>query len=112
ADHSAAAGNAAGGFRFARGVPAGLPEGTGNAGRRTLIKGGHVLSMDPAVGDFVTADVLVSGNKIEAIGPNLDAGDAAVIDAAGMVVMPGFIDTHHHQFETALRSFLADCILI
>ena len=26
--------------------------------------------------------------------------------------MPGFIDTHHHQFETALRSFLADGILI
>ena len=26
--------------------------------------------------------------------------------------MPGFIDTHHHQFETALRSFLADGVLI
>ena len=26
--------------------------------------------------------------------------------------MPGFIDTHHHQFETALRSFLANGILI
>lgn len=112
ADHSAAAGNGAGGFRFARGVPAGLPEGSGRDGRRILIKGGHVLSMDPAVGDFVTADVLVSGRRIEAIGPSLEAGDATVVDAAGMVVMPGFIDTHHHQFETALRSFLADAILI
>ena len=35
-----------------------------------------------------------------------------VIDARGRIVMPGFIDTHHHQFETALRSFLADGILI
>jgi hypothetical protein len=26
--------------------------------------------------------------------------------------MPGFIDTHHHQFETVLRSFLADGVLI
>ena len=34
------------------------------------------------------------------------------IDARGRIVMPGFIDTHHHQFETALRSFLADGILI
>lgn len=25
--------------------------------------------------------------------------------------MPGFADTHHHQFETALRSFLADGLL-
>ena len=40
--------------------------------------------------------------------PEIDAAEAAVIDAAGMVVMPGFIDTHHHQFETALRGFLAD----
>ena len=35
-----------------------------------------------------------------------------MIDARGRIVMPGFIDTHHHQFETALRSFLADGVLI
>ena len=88
------------------------PAGSGEDGRRLLIKGGHVLSMDPAVGDFAEADVLVSGRPIEAVGPNLEAGDAQVIDATGMIVMPGFIDTHHHQFETALRSFLADGILV
>jgi 5-methylthioadenosine/S-adenosylhomocysteine deaminase len=43
---------------------------------------------------------------------NLQAGTADVIDARGRIVMPGFIDTHHHQFETALRSFLADGVLI
>ena len=37
---------------------------------------------------------------------------AKVIDARGKIVMPGFIDTHHHQFETVLRSFLADGVLI
>jgi cytosine/adenosine deaminase-related metal-dependent hydrolase len=89
-----------------------LPENSGEAGRRMLIKGGHVLSMDPAVGDFAEADVLVSGRTIEAVGPDLEAGGAEIIDAAGMIVMPGFIDTHHHQFETALRGFLADGILI
>ena len=88
------------------------PSGTGTEGRRVLIKGGHVLSMDPAVGDFDQADVLINGKLIEAVGPNLDAGGAEVIDATGMIVMPGFIDTHHHQFETALRSFLADGILV
>jgi cytosine/adenosine deaminase-related metal-dependent hydrolase len=89
-----------------------LPENSGEAGRRMLIKGGHVLSMDPAVGDFAEADVLVSGRRIEAVGPDLEAGGVEIIDAAGMIVMPGFIDTHHHQFETALRGFLADGILI
>lgn len=89
-----------------------LPAGIGQPGRKTLIRGGHVLSMDSAVGNFAKGDVLIEGAKILAIGANLDAGDAAVIDAAGHVVMPGFIDTHHHQFETALRAILADAILV
>ncbi len=88
------------------------PEATGRPGRRYVIRGGSVMSMDPKVGDFVQADVLVEGKKILAVGSNLGAGDAGVIDAHGRIVMPGFIDTHHHQFETVLRSFLADGVLI
>src|SRR5450432_1007392 len=88
------------------------PEDTGERGRRYLIKGGAVMSMDDSVGNFAQADVLVEGKKIVAVGPSLHAGGAAVIDARGRIVMPGFIDTHHHQFETALRSFLADGVLI
>jgi cytosine/adenosine deaminase-related metal-dependent hydrolase len=67
--------------------------------------------MDPKVGDFPVADVLVEGKKILDVGPNLGAS-GPTIDATGRIVMPGFIDTHHHQFETALRSFLADGVLI
>jgi cytosine/adenosine deaminase-related metal-dependent hydrolase len=88
------------------------PDDSGAPGRRYLIRGGAVMSMDPKVGDFAQADVLVEGKKIVAVGPSLHAGGAAVIDARGRIVMPGFIDTHHHQFETALRSFLADGVLI
>src|SRR5207245_6251754 len=88
------------------------PADSGRPGRRYIIRGGSVLSMDPKVGAFAQADVLVQGKKILAVGPNLHAGDADVIDAGGRIVMPGFIDTHHHQFETALRSFLADGVLI
>src|SRR6202165_371089 len=88
------------------------PEDSGRRGRRYVIRGGHVTSMDPAVGDFVQADVLVEGKKILAVGLNLPAGGAGEIDARGKIVMPGFIDTHHHQFETALRSFLANGLLI
>jgi 5-methylthioadenosine/S-adenosylhomocysteine deaminase len=88
------------------------PEGTGRPGRRYVIRNGSVMSMDPQVGDFARGDVLVEGKRILAVAQNISAGNAAVIDARGRIVMPGFIDTHHHQFETALRSFLADGILI
>jgi cytosine/adenosine deaminase-related metal-dependent hydrolase len=90
----------------------GPPEDHGRHGRRYVIRGGHVMSMDPAVGDFAKADVLVEGKRIIDIKPNLNVGGAGEIDARGKIVMPGFIDTHHHQFETALRSFLANGVLI
>jgi cytosine/adenosine deaminase-related metal-dependent hydrolase len=89
-----------------------MPGDSGNNSRRYVIRNGAVMSMDPQVGDFARADVLVEGKKILAVGPNLSAGGAGEIDATGRIVMPGFIDTHHHQFETALRSFLADGVLI
>jgi cytosine/adenosine deaminase-related metal-dependent hydrolase len=88
------------------------PRDTGRRGRRYVIRGGHVMSMDPAIGDFVEADVLIEGKTIRAVQPNLRVHGASHIDARGRIVMPGFIDTHHHQFETALRSFLADGILL
>lgn len=87
------------------------PEDSGRHGRRLLIKGGAVMSMDPKVGDFAQGDVLIEGRRIVAVGRHLEAGGASVIDARGRIVMPGFIDTHHHLFETALRSFLADGLL-
>ncbi len=88
------------------------PMDSGRRGRRYVIRGGSVMSLDPKVEDFAQADVLVEGKRILAVGPNLSAGGAAVIDASGRIVMPGFIDTHHHQFETVLRSFLADGLLL
>ena len=89
-----------------------MPEGVGAQGRRTLIKGGTILSMDERVGHHAVGDVLFEGSRIVEVAASIHAPDAAIIDASGHVVMPGFIDTHHHQFETALRSFLADGILI
>ena len=89
-----------------------MPEGVGVQGRRTLIKGGTVLSMDERVGNHAVGDVLIDGSKIAEVAARIDAPDAAVIDASGHIVTPGFIDAHSHQFETALRSFLADGILI
>ena len=108
---------AAGGLKLFAPRPAaadagGLPNGTGMPGRRYVLRGGSVMSMDPQVGNFAQGDVLIEGNTILDVAPNLTGGGAAVIDVSGRIVMPGFIDTHHHQFETALRSWLADGVLI
>ena len=89
-----------------------MPEGVGAKGRKTLIKGGTILSMDERIGNHAVGDVLIDGSTIAEVASSIQAPDAAVIDASGHIVMPGFIDAHHHQFETALRSFLADGILI
>ena len=95
------------------------PPHTGRPGRRYVIRNGYVMTMEPGTpgadssfGEFIEGDVLVEGKTIKAIGTNLNAGNATEIDARGKVVMPGFIDTHHHQAWTAIRSAIPDSILI
>jgi 5-methylthioadenosine/S-adenosylhomocysteine deaminase len=77
-------------------------------GRAILIKGGIVLSLDRAVGDFEQADVLIEGKKISAVRPNISAPNAQVIDAKNRIVMPGFVDTHRHMWQGFLRNVLPD----
>ena len=77
---------------------------------RILLKGGCVLSLDSAVGDFDTADVLIEGSRIAAVGRNLTA-TATTIDASNTIVMPGFVDTHRHMWQGALRNSLPNGLL-
>ncbi len=77
---------------------------------RLLLKGGTVITMDPAVGDFETGDVLVDGSRIAEVGPDLEAS-ADVIDASHMIVMPGFVDTHRHMWQGQLRNILPNGLL-
>jgi cytosine/adenosine deaminase-related metal-dependent hydrolase/ribose/xylose/arabinose/galactoside ABC-type transport system permease subunit len=77
------------------------------AEKRTLLKGGTVLTLDPELGSFRRADVLIEGTKIAAIGPEL-AADAEIIDASKMIVMPGFVDSHRHIWEGLLRNIGTD----
>ena len=78
---------------------------------RILIRGGYVLTMDPELKDLTVGDVLVEGDRIAAIAPHLDASDAQVVDARGHVVMPGFVDTHRHTWQTQMRAICADWTL-
>src|SRR6266700_2880391 len=73
-----------------------------------LIKNGSVITVDPVLGTLPRADVLVRDGRIEAIGPDLAAAGAEVIDAADMIVMPGFVDTHYHMWSALGRNFVAD----
>lgn len=78
------------------------------ANHKILIKGGTILTMDLALGNFRNADVLIEGSKILAVGENLNDDGAEVIDASNMIVMPGFVDTHRHIWEGLLRNVGAD----
>ncbi len=81
-------------------------------GRPLLLRGGTVITMDPARGVLPRADVLVIDGRIAAIGPRLRApADAAVLDLRGKLVQPGMIDTHRHMWQTVLRGIAADWTL-
>jgi 5-methylthioadenosine/S-adenosylhomocysteine deaminase len=75
---------------------------------RTLFKGGTVVTMDPTVPNLSTGDVLVDGSRIAAVGVNLQAAGAEVIDATGSIVMPGLIDAHHHMWLGVMRRMMPD----
>jgi 5-methylthioadenosine/S-adenosylhomocysteine deaminase len=69
---------------------------------KMLIRGGHVVSVDAAIGNLARGDVLIEDDKIVAVEPSIEA-DAEVVDAEGFIVIPGFVDTHRHTWEAAIR---------
>src|SRR5256885_3847404 len=70
---------------------------------KILIRGGTVLSMDGAIGDLPRADILIEDDTIAAVQPDISA-DADVINAEGFIVIPGFVDSHRHTWEAAIRN--------
>ncbi|WP_406675223.1 amidohydrolase family protein [Nonomuraea sp. N2-4H] len=81
------------------------------AGRPLVLRNGTVLPMDGRR-VLTETDVLVTGDKIAAIGPRLEVPEGtAEIDASGGIVMPGMIDTHRHMWQTAMRGYGADWTL-
>lgn len=76
--------------------------------RRTLIRQGWIVSVDPQVGDLRQGDLLIEDGRIAAIAPQLTVEDAEQLDARGMIVLPGFVDTHRHTWQTCVRHRYAD----
>ena len=79
---------------------------------RILIRNATVLTQDDSLGEMAGADVLVDGDRIAEVGRNLRADGARVIEANGDIVIPGFIDTHRHTWETCIRTSAPDFALI
>jgi cytosine/adenosine deaminase-related metal-dependent hydrolase len=67
--------------------------------------------MDPKLGDLYGGDVLVEDERIAAVGHGLDAVDAEVVDATSCIVIPGFVDSHRHTWETVIRGIAPDVSL-
>lgn len=75
---------------------------------KTLFKNAFVVSCNAKIGDAPGTDVLVEGTQIKQVGAKLDAAGAEVVDAAGMLLMPGMIDTHSHLWETPFKGRVAE----
>jgi len=78
---------------------------------RLLIKSGIVVTLDPSVPDLRRGDVLIEADRIAAIAPEIRA-EAPVLDAAGMIVMPGLVNAHQHTWQTCLRGIAADWTIL
>ena len=68
--------------------------------RRILLRGGVVLSLDPRVGDFEKADVLIDGKRIAEVAPTVSAGDAEIVSRT---------EAQTRNAQTAVYTTAADC---
>jgi 5-methylthioadenosine/S-adenosylhomocysteine deaminase len=80
-------------------------------GRPVVFRNGIIITVDTP-GVLRDADVLITGDTITAVGPQLDVPEGTLeIDASGGILMPGMIDTHRHMWQTALRGYGGDWAL-
>ncbi|KEO72284.1 hypothetical protein EL17_16160 [Anditalea andensis] len=73
-----------------------------------LIKNAHIITMDDQIGDFPNGDLHLNNGIIKAVGENINAEAAEIIEAKGMIVIPGFIETHWHMWNSIFRSMAVD----
>ena len=74
----------------------------------TLFTNAFVMSCSDQIGDLEQADVLVEGTKIAKVGSGIEASGAEKVDASGMILMPGMIDTHSHLWETPFKGRVSE----
>ncbi|MEN3357090.1 MAG: 5-methylthioadenosine/S-adenosylhomocysteine deaminase [Mycobacteriales bacterium] len=81
------------------------------ASSRHVIRGAWVLTQDASAGDLSTADILIEGNRIAAVAPDLGPLDAEEVSGADRIALPGFVDTHRHSWQSLIRHMSTDWTL-
>jgi 5-methylthioadenosine/S-adenosylhomocysteine deaminase len=76
--------------------------------RPTILRGGTVITSATAGEVLSDTDVLIVDGKIAQIGKNLVHQDAEILDVTGRIVLPGFVDTHRHTWQSVARNLAAD----
>jgi cytosine/adenosine deaminase-related metal-dependent hydrolase len=93
--------------------------GSGTGSDITVLEGAHVVTVDGSGSEFAGGHVVVTGNRITAVGPGAapatPAGarriDARRIDARGCLITPGLVNTHHHLYQWITRGLAVDATL-
>ncbi len=73
-----------------------------------VFRNGYIMTMDRELGDIAGGDVHIRNGEIVAVGKAITAPGAAVLQANGMIVLPGLVETHWHMWNTLLRSFAGE----
>ena len=78
------------------------------ASNKLLLRGGQVYDHDGDVHKPASADILIENGDIAAVGANLEAGGAEIVDARGKLVVPGLINAHYHSHDTLCRGLFEE----
>lgn len=78
---------------------------------KQVIRGARLWSQDPEIGELRSADVLIDGDRIAAVAPDLGPVDAEEISGADRILLPGFVDTHRHTWQSLIRHMSTDWTL-
>ena len=82
-----------------------------SSGSRQVVRGVRLATQDPELGELRRADVLIEGDRIAAIEADLGAVDAEEIAGADRIMLPGFVDTHRHTWQSLIRHVSTDWTL-
>ncbi len=72
--------------------------------KKTLLRGGCIVSIDRSIGILPAGDLLIIGDKIAAVTSRVEATADEVIDTQGKILIPGLVNAHLHTWQSGLRS--------
>ena len=79
-----------------------------------VLDGAQVVTVDAAGSEFAAGHVVITGNRITAVGPGIAPDvppDARHVDASGCLITPGLVNTHHHLYQWITRGLAVDATL-